>query len=217
MLLGLAGTANAQQAPAPEPPPGYEYDSRTPTAPIPYTAPPNVTVYVPEQATPQPGAPLVPTNGPKLLHYEPGEPIPAGYHVESQSRRGLVIGGAVTFGVMYAISLLAGAIGSDSGTTDCGYHYGSNYTCVTVKNKDNWTPMYIPAIGPFITLGTVDHSESGAFGLVFLGLAQSAGAAMLAGGIMSPVQRLVRNDIAKVTVTPMLGTGVAGLGLSGTM
>lgn len=189
--LALApATAAAQEYYPPPPPPGapggYE-------APPPGYAPPGG--YVP---------PTVGYSGPRLItDWEEGEPIPAGYHTTHRFRKGLIVGGAVTFGVTYLFNVIGAAAAHDA--------------------NGGGTPadaLYAPVIGPFILMGS--HSTDTALGKVGLaidGLAQAAGATMLICGLALPKTVLVRNDLGKVevTVTPMsMGKGGNGLGLAGT-
>ncbi len=123
--------------------------------------------------------------------------------------KGLVIGGAVTFGSTYLISALGAAALGGEGRV-----------------------MYIPIVGPFILAGRIDFSHSGelsgvatffsGMGVVILfadGLAQAGGAAMLAVGLAREKKVLVRDSVAKSTVrvVPMPISGGAGIGLVGTM
>jgi hypothetical protein len=197
--LLLASTANAQQP-----------QGNTPYATQPvYTAPPPSSgggEYVPpvqqQQAQQQPQMVYVQQQpgltGPKELPYDEGDPVPPGYHPDTRMRRGLIIGGAVTFGVFYLISALVGAIALDCNSliTSCSNSLGV---------------LLIPGAGPFVALGTAKPDGVGAFALVVDGVAQAGGLLMLVLGIAVPRSVLVRNDIAtgkKITVgsiEPILG------------
>src|SRR5690349_4987127 len=101
MLVTTLGAPSvyAQALPPSQPPPA---SARAPNGE--YVAPlqqGTQQVYVPQS---------VALSGPReISEYEEGDPIPPGYHAESKVRKGLVIGGAVTFGVMYILSVLVGA------------------------------------------------------------------------------------------------------------
>lgn len=142
-------------------------------------------------------------SGPRIIKdYEEGEPIPPGYHAESRVRSGLVVGGAVTFGVMYLLSVLVGAAISD--------------TNKAIGGKETGDLLYIPVAGPFLQM-TKTESSSGNVTLAIDGIAQAAGATMLIVGITSPKTVLVRNDLGEVRVMPMrMGDKGGGLGLVGT-
>lgn len=143
--------------------------------------------------------PLV--NGPETLPYQDGYPIPDGYRPGTRRRTGLIIAGAATFGAVYALNVLGASAGGDNGA------------------------LFVPVVGPFIELGHLNASPLTPLAGIFLvldGLAQTAGVAMLIGGIASTKPVLVRQDVAKTTVriTPLtMGyAGTApGIGLVGTM
>lgn len=171
-----------------QPPPGYAQPGYGQPPPA-YYAPPGY-----------PGAPM----GPKVLDYEEGDAIPAGYRTGTRVRKGLVIGGSVMLGVGYLVTIMAAGIGQ--AVNDIG-NGGS---------KD-FGPLLIPVAGPFVGLATTHPSSGGAFGLVFLGTVQTAGLAMLIGGIAAPKTVLLRNEVGhvKFTVLPQIGAGTAGLGVVG--
>src|SRR5688572_15787699 len=145
-LAGLcaSGTASAQaaappaqpppaseaQPPPPPPPPGYGQPPPGYGQPPPgYGQPP--PGYPPPGYGPPPGYPPgyypppgygppaeYPPVGPKRMNYEEGQPIPPGYRVETRARRGLIIAGAVTFGVTYLLSAFAASIAVDGGGSE---------------------------------------------------------------------------------------------------
>jgi hypothetical protein len=186
MVTLSPGQASAQ-APPPPPPPGFE----------PQAAPAPPGYYVPNS---------VAQSGPRRIDdWQEGEPIPPGYHPITRIRKGLVIGGAVTFGTVYLINVLAAAIATD--------------TCsVGALGCSTLSALYIPVAGPFVQLGN-SHSATGSFGLVFDGLLQAGGAAMLIAGIAAPRTVLIRNDLAGIELTPTpmtFGKTGAGFGFKGT-
>ncbi|MDI1432807.1 hypothetical protein [Polyangium sorediatum] len=218
-------------APPPPPPPGYE-PAAPQVAPLPPPgyAPPGYPQgypqgYPPPGYAPPPGYPQgYPPPGygqpppgygpnsygygppgstlPAALPYEEGDPIPPGYRVDSRIRKGLVIGGAVTFGVPWFFSAMIASIGDSLS-----------------RSSDLW-PLYIPALGPFIAMGTLDTEGPGTFWLAVDGLAQSGGIAMLIAGIVAQEKRLVRSTEVGTSMTVMplrFGPHGAGLGLVGTM
>jgi hypothetical protein len=199
--LTIAPTAaHAQPMPPPPPPapPGYE-----PMAPPPYAQPAQQGYYVP---------PSVAASGPRrITDWEEGEPIPPGYHPVSRIRKGLVIGGAITFGTIYLTNVLTAAIASDT----CNAVGGCSGT------GNNLAALYVPVIGPFIQMGST-HSATGNFFLVMDGLLQAGGVAMFVAGLAAPKVVLVRNDLAKappkLQITPIplsFGKDGGGLGFVG--
>lgn len=198
--------ASAQGAPPP-PPPGYEQappDSGT-SPPPGYGAPP--PGYGSQQGYPGYPAYTQPEMlGPKRMDYEEGDPIPPGYHRETSIRKGLVIGGAVTFGAMYLFSALTAAAVSDT------------------SESDDFAPLFIPVAGPFVTIGTSNAPAAGAVILAIDGIAQAGGLAMLIIGLTVQSDELVRNDVGsqRIRVVPVGGKDVAnetwsGLGISGNL
>ena len=185
-----AGEARAQSgAPAP-PPPGYEPQ----VAPQPQVLPPGY--YVPSSVV---------ASGPRrITDWEEGEPIPPGYHPVTRIRKGLVIGGAVTFGVTYLLTALTGAAISDIGKATGGGGRSAKL-------------LLIPIGGPFAVLST--GSTFGDFFCVFDGLVQAAGVGMFIAGLAAPKTVLVRNDLAKhFDIKPMpmtFGKNSAGFGFVG--
>lgn len=155
------------------------------------------TVYVQQQPA---------MMGPReITSWEEGDPIPPGYHPDTRARKGLIIGGAVTFGVFYLISALVGAVALDCQSTF------SNSSCGGLG------VLLIPAAGPFIAIGTAKADGGGAAILVIDGLAQAGGLAMLILGIALPKTVLVRNDIGSNrkevvgTIEPLIGGMQNGL------
>ena len=189
--------AHAQHMPPPPPaPPGYE-----PMAPPSMQQPAQPGYYVP---------PSVAMSGPRrITDWEEGEPIPPGYHPISRIRKGLVIGGAVTFGSVYLINVMTAAIAQD--------------TCNSLGGCSGLGALYAPIVGPFIQMGATHTSATGNFFLVMDGLVQAGGVAMFIAGLAAPKMVLVRNDLAKappkLQISPPVplsfGKGGGGLGFVG--
>jgi hypothetical protein len=228
VMLSPAGPARAQTPPPPTPAPTDVPSAAppaqvvTPGAPVPAPVyvqpvyPPGYVVpaYPPSYAQPmyppvyaQPGyappgsyAPgyAPPQRRRRSERLNPDDP-PPGYHTESRVQTGLIVGGALTFGIPYVLSATAAA-SSLSGS-------GSMYE-----------PLFIPIVGPFITLssahvfaGTNDAATQvarvfGGFGLVLDGLIQLGGATLLIVGIAVPREVVVRDAAAM----PELSFGPTG-------
>lgn len=201
LLAGVIVLASSSTARAEEPAPGAEpappHAQPPPAPPIGYVAPLSQTTqpsYVPQS---------VALSGPREIRdYKAGEAVPPGYHVAERTRTGLVVGGAVTFGSLYLLSLLVAAGGAD-------------------LNRGGTNPvaaLYVPALGPFIQMASTESSTGKVF-LAIDGLAQTAGAIMFVVGLASPRTVLLRNDLAqkpKVMATPIVGKGMTGAGVVGT-
>jgi hypothetical protein len=144
-------------------------------------------------------------SGPREIAYHDGDPIPPGYHPAERVRRGLIIGGAVTFGTLYFFSALVAAAGADSSPNE----------------KNPTAAMWVPGVGPFIQM---THTSSATANVLLAvdGVGQTAGLLMLGFGLFSPRTVLVRNDLAsapkkpEVAVAPMSGPGGTGMAVVGT-
>ena len=141
-------------------------------------------------------------SGPRVItDWDQGQPIPYGYHPSTRVRRGLIIGGAVTFGSLYLLTGLVAAGGSDSAS----YSGTSN----------QYGALWVPGIGPFIQMFNTS-SAMGNYALAVDGAAQCAGLAMLIYGLASPRTVLVRDDLAKPMIVPMkIGQDGYGMGVVG--
>ncbi|MEP7123334.1 MAG: hypothetical protein ABJE95_20580 [Byssovorax sp.] len=179
--LALAGTlllpsvARAESPAPPPPPPGYV---------IAYPAPPTPT-------------------DPKALKrlikgWEPGAPIPVGYHPEDRPRTGLIVGGSLVFGLLWFGNAIAGGTVKDTG----------------------YRPLIAPVVGPLITIATAPSGDVDPLAAGFLiadSILQAGGAAMLIIGCVTTRPRLIK-DQAQIHILPVpmrVGAG-QGIGLVGT-
>jgi hypothetical protein len=209
-VLASSSNAHAQQAPYP---PGVQQQQQQPQY---YPAPPQTYGAAQPQGQQMYPAPLtqqyqpsyipqsVALSGPEeLTDWNEGEPIPPGYHPVDRTRKGLIIGGSITFASLYGISLFAAAIGHD----------------VSDDGSNPVSALYVPVVGPFIQMAKTDSATANLF-LAVDGLAQTAGLAMFFYGMTVPKTILVRNDLAEakphVTLAPMIAKGTTGLGVIGT-
>lgn len=149
-------------------------------------------VYVPQS---------VAMSGPReIKDWSDGDPIPPGYHPTTSIRKGLVIAGAVTFGTVYLLNVLAAAASIDA----CKLG-GASCTDASM--------LFIPVVGPFIEVTRTNGSASLSTLLVVDGIAQAAGVFMFVAGLAWQRTTLVRNDLglstpAKPTIAPYFaGTG----------
>jgi hypothetical protein len=209
--------APAPAAPAPTPPPAQLAPAAVPAEPQPalpppsYTPPPGyklVPIQAPADAnvwTPPPGA-----YPPLELPYTDGQTVPPGYEVVSRNRMGLVVAGTITTTVMWIFSVTAAVM--SEGDDQSGY-------------------LAIPVLGPWLMIatgGTKDEctndgdltsceNKAPERGLVvFDGLVQLGGAAMIASGFLFPSKHLVRTNLS-LRLRPMtLGRNGHGLGILGT-
>jgi hypothetical protein len=139
-----------------------------------------------------------------ITDWQEGETVPPGYHPAQRIRKGAVIGGAVTFGVVYFVNVLVAAGGTD--------YANSNHTSNSVAG------LYAPVVGPFITMTQSSSAVADVF-LVLDGLAQAGGAVLLLYGLTSPQTVLMRDDYGRPRLLPqpmLFGRAGAGAGLVGT-
>jgi hypothetical protein len=182
LLFQAPRMARADDQPAsPGPPPGY---------PPPYQLPP-------------PGYGAQPGNSPgnspeEITDVDDNTPVPYGYTKVTRAYKGLIIGGAVTFGVAFGISSFAAAIGEDLRSS------GDTNTDVSA--------LWIPIIGPFLQ-ATRSESATAKFYVLHLGVAQAAGAIMLFYGLTNRKTIFLRTD--RLSVAPMLGNGASGMMVTG--
>ena len=170
--------------------------------PPPAMGPPPVYVAPLSQQTQSTYVPQsVALSGPEeITDVDEGRPAPAGYTAVLRARKGLIIGGGVTFGVSYGICLLTAAIGEDIAGDG-----GTNEVA----------SLWIPVAGPFLQMANTDSATARVF-LAGLGAAQVAGAIMLYYGLTTKKRVFVRNDlVGSMMVAPMAGDGTAGLALAG--
>ncbi|MBK8254095.1 MAG: hypothetical protein IPK82_15695 [Polyangiaceae bacterium] len=177
--------APLQGQPPPAPPPtGTAQPAKPPAYPAPPGAYPPGAYPPPAYGTapypPAQGWGTDPTQGPTItgpdgrprllpleMPYDADKGIPAGYVLGEQRRTKLAIAGASVFGGLWIASAIAGGFMEDSG------RYNGNH---------GW-PMYIPVIGPLITIGTANTSAAGTTPLVFDALGQGAGVVMFIIGM----------------------------------
>jgi hypothetical protein len=195
--IRTAHAQQVQQVPQAQPAPVVQVQVQQGPQPAPNTTT-QLPIYI-VQAAPAPAPVATAPAGPhEITDWDSDSPVPAGYHVVGRARKGPIVGGAVTFGVLYFFSILAAAASADA-------NHGNS----------NAAALYIPAVGPFLQ-ATQSDSQSSKVTLVADGIGQTVGLALLIYGLTSPKNVLVRNDYAKATITPMrMGQSGFGLGLSG--
>lgn len=178
--------AQPQPYPAPYPaqPPGYPPGAYPPGA------------YPPGGYPPPPGMGQDPTamgpdgrlrSLPLEMPYDPDKGVPPGYRIGDKPRTGLAIAGGVTFGGLWVASCIAGGFMLDS-DEDAG-------------------PMYVPVLGPLITIGTASTNAAGTTALLFDALGQAAGVAMFIAG-MATSQKILKYQLgpsSSITVKPVAG------------
>jgi len=200
-----AGVQPAPQSQAPPPPPSG-YPPPPPGGYYQQQPPPGYGYY------PPPGGNWYYQQPPATLPYRKDEPIPPGYRLEKRPRTGLIIAGAVVTAVPYFLGL---SIASASKFSNAGGF------------------LVIPAVGPWLTLAARENNNcnysSSSFSssyscsddaaivtvLVLDALIQTTGAILFVIGVASDRELLVRQDVAKLHLTPMKFKEGYGLGIRG--
>jgi hypothetical protein len=139
-------------------------------------------------------------SGPEeIKDHDSSRPAPEGYTPVMRTRKGFLIGGAVTFGVSYGISVMTAAVGED----------------VSTDGENEVAALWIPVAGPFWQMARTESATAKVF-LFGLGAAQVTGAVLLYKGLTSKKRVFVRNDlVGSMNITPMAGDGTTGAMLSG--
>ena len=189
------GSARGQEAAPPAAPEGaVPAQPQYPPQGYPQYPPPNQQY---------PGAPTMyppPAAWPRYIKdWQEGQPVPYGYHPETRARKGLVITGAVLFGVLYLLSTLVASENSSS-----------------YDGSERYTALWIPVVGPFIQMGRSTNANGDAQMFFLDGVAQTAGVTMLVLGLAFPRTILVRNDLGSISLLPApmrIGHDGTGLGL----
>ena len=140
-------------------------------------------------------------SGPEeITDFDFSRPVPLGYTPILRARKHLIVGGAVTFGVVYGLSAFVAAVGEDASRGE---------------RENTAASLWIPVAGPFLEMGHTD-SATGRLFFASVGAAQLAGALMLYYGVSSKDRVLVRNDlVGSLTVAPLAGNGASGMALAG--
>ncbi|MEM9691168.1 MAG: hypothetical protein AAGA56_01365 [Myxococcota bacterium] len=125
-----------------------------------------------------------------LDEWQPGMPVPDGYAVKSGYRRGLFGAGVGIFAGTWFFSTIAAAVG-EANAEDNGYAYeGGN----SAETADDWVPLYIPVVGPWIAIRTLDTNAVGRHVLVMNGLLQASGVTMAIAGLMGENAELIKME-----------------------
>lgn len=192
----------ATTAPAPssaQPPPGYPPPGYPPPGypPPGYPPPPGyypVPYYVPVHAEPP--------------AWKPGEPAPPGYHVDTRMDVKTLRSGVSLLAFTWIVSVVAGAIlneAEDEGDDDV--------------DPGDWSTLYVPVVGPFLTMRNTSTDDAGWAFLLLDGVLQSGATIMIVVGLTSREEYLVRNTARRrrpsLAVVPVVGTQHGGLGLVG--
>ena len=144
-------------------------------------------------------------NGPeKISDVDDESPVPHGYTRVTRTRKGLILGGAITVSVSYVVTAWWGSV-LNGVERDFG----------TPGKTTDFSWLYIPVAGPFLQLGHMNNSDSDLARRCFVieGITQAVGAALLLYGLGSSQTILMRND--QLSIAPMAGAGTSGVTVAG--
>jgi len=134
---------------------------------------------------------------PKQMVYEPGKPIPPGYHIEHRTRYGLVISGLVLFGLTYIPTAAAAWYDSRDGTPLYVVPILGPLLAIPAKTKDDCNdPNRNPDHNPCF-----DFSEFIIAFFIADAVVQATGAIMAWRGFVGR-DLLIRTEAAQATLVP---------------
>jgi hypothetical protein len=145
--------------------------------------------------------------------WEEGDPIPPGYQPDTRIRKGLVIGGAVTMGALWVISIIIG--GAAVSVEEADEELGGDSNGLA---PEDFYPLFIPVAGPFIALVTTEAEGVGTAFLIIDGVGQAGGLAMLIAGLAAQqtyLRRVHQYGEVNVEFAPVVTPEFAGMGLKG--
>ena len=183
-----APVAPAQAAPEVAPPPGAGWQPPPPYSPYGYPPGQYPPGPYPPGAYPPPGYATYPQGPPTLVH---------------RPRRGLLIGGAVTFGVSWGIAAIVSSTLLDNSSSCTG-------TC-----RESANVFWVPIVGPIWADARDPGSDGRAF-FILWSAAELAGVIMLTFGIAGhdvPLYRVADRG-PTLHLTPLLARDTNGLALT---
>lgn len=187
---GAYAPAPSAQPPAAPPPAGNAAPPPAPYQAAPY--PPTPYGYPPPGYAPAPQYPAYGT----YPAYPPPQPVTV-----HRPRRGLVTGGAITFGVSWGLAASISLLLNDGSCTG---------SC-----SDSADYLWIPIVGPLVVAAR--DSSSGGDGIFFLwSAAQAAGATMLVVGLIGHdvTEYRYAKGGATLQLTPLFARNTSGMALT---
>ncbi len=155
---------------APQPPGTQPYG---PAVPPSMTLAPPVGWIVPPPAADEASRARDPR--PERLEWRPGEVVPPGYAPSSEPDYALLTSGAVVFGSGYVPSFIAAWVG-------------------TFSNEAGLAPLFVPVVGPLVTIGTAKAEEAGVYVLALDAALQALGASLFVVSFLDEHTYLERRD-----------------------
>lgn len=232
LAFGVAGSAVAR---ADEPPPLPPAEAEPPPLPPPEPQPPlppPVPQRAPAAPLPPAGTPLPPPSTPlpavtatppavvsaptlaapprEILAWDPETPVPDGYVLRSNPDTGLIFAGSTLASIGWVTSVAVGLIAAKD-ETDRGLDGDG-------VEAEDWTPLYVPVVGPFIAISSVDARGKGVGLLMVDGALQLAGVGLIVYGSLAQSYRAVRTSplsAMPVAVIPTVSSHSQGILLEG--
>jgi hypothetical protein len=131
---------------------------------------------------------------PLELAWRPGEVIPPGYAPYSRPSTGLLVSGSVAFGTVYLPSFITAWVGMFGGVPEL-------------------TPLFIPVVGPLVSMGTLEAEDEGLYVLALNAGIQALGVTLFAMSFLDDDAYLRRIDgKAARAVPPSLDVRFTGTG-----
>ena len=117
--------------------------------------------------------PTPPSERPAPVH-RPGDPVPAGYHVEQSFNTALLASGGALVAFNYALSVIAAR-------AELSF---VESTEENARSPRNMSPLYVPLIGPWIALFDSGWAGTERVLLAFDGLGQLGGFGLMMAGLL---------------------------------
>jgi hypothetical protein len=198
-LAQAAPPAQPYPYPYPYPPPAYPAYPPAPYPPPAYPPPYGYPAYPP----PPPAPPPQPRPPNVIYDWDPDVPAPKGYTIVD-TMNGRVFGIGIA---MLATGWFMSALAAGVGTAD------ESDQAEDETDPRDWKVLYVPVLGPFFAIGTLDPSPSGMGLLLADGIVQVGGAAGIVVGLIDRNYKLVRQDAGRLSLTPLAGASFRGIGL----
>ncbi|HMR10113.1 MAG TPA: hypothetical protein PKA88_30260 [Polyangiaceae bacterium] len=142
--------------------------------------------------------------------WQPGDPAPPGFYVQKKPNWKLVRRGAGMLVGFWAVSVIAAAALNKA--EEPAEEDGDDI------EKGDWSTLYWPVAGPFLTMKNTSTDEAGWALLLLDGVLQSVGAILVVAGFSDQQEHLKRSasGTRRITVAPLVGQHLRGIGLSAT-
>lgn len=172
------------------------------------------TAYPPHFPPPQQAPPAPARSAPMVVYdWDPDVPAPQGYALDSDPNWGLVGGGIGLLAAGWTLSVLTAAVAMSVEENEEDDLAPGEQDDVS---PSDWSPLYIPVVGPFVGIGTLEASGSGLGLLVADGIVQAAGLLGILLGSLDPDYKVIRvSSQIDLEVGPAVGRRLQGLSVKG--